>query len=67
MIEKRARPRADNLRLQGLRYPKDKIDWMLDAARLKKATDLGDCADAFVMIAKNASMTGQQIQVGTSA
>jgi len=40
---------------------------MLDAARLKKATDLGDCADAFVMIAKNASMTGQQIQVGTSA
>lgn len=26
--------------------------------------DIGDCADTYVMVAKNASMTGQNIQVG---
>lgn len=31
---------------------------------LKKPTDLEDCADAFLMIAKNASMTGQMVTVG---
>ena len=32
-------------------------------ALLQQATDLGDCADAFVMLAKNGSITGQVITV----
>ena len=35
-----------------------------DAAALKKVTDIGDCADMFVAIAKNTSMTGQRVTVG---
>jgi len=35
-----------------------------DKAALKMATDLVDCANAYVMLAKNSSMTGQKIQVG---
>ena len=27
-------------------------------------TELGECADAYIMLAKNTSMTGQNIQVG---
>lgn len=37
---------------------------MKEKAVLKMTTDLSDCADAFVMIAKNTSMTGQKISVG---
>ena len=40
---------------------------MKGKAALKIETDLNDCANAFVMIAKNASMTGQKIQVGEFA
>lgn len=29
-----------------------------------KQTDLDDCADAFVALAKNSSMTGQSLQIG---
>lgn len=29
-----------------------------------KQTDLDDCADAFVNLAKNSSMTGQSVQIG---
>lgn len=29
-----------------------------------KKTDLDDCADAFVALAKNSSMTGQSVQIG---
>lgn len=29
-----------------------------------KQTDLDDCADAFVALAKNSSMTGQSVQIG---
>lgn len=39
---------------------------MEEKAALKKVTDLDDCADAYVLIAKNGSMTGQQITVGES-
>lgn len=35
-------------------------------AVLKMETDLNDCANAYVMIAKNSSMTGQKIQIGKS-
>jgi len=34
-----------------------------DKASLKKVTDLGDCADMYVSIVKNTSMTGQRIAV----
>ena len=43
------------------------IKMMKRKAALKIETDLNDCANAFVMIAKNASMTGQKIQVGEFA
>jgi len=36
-----------------------------ERATLKKVTDLEDCADMFVAIAKNTSMTGQRVAVGT--
>lgn len=31
---------------------------------LWKQTDLDDCADAFVALAKNSSITGQSVQIG---
>ena len=30
---------------------------------LKTAVDLEDCADVFVMLAKNTSITGQKVQI----
>lgn len=36
---------------------------MKNAAALKHETFLDDCADAFVMLAKNTSMTGMRVQV----
>ncbi|KAG9246441.1 short-chain dehydrogenase/reductase-like protein sdr [Calycina marina] len=47
----------------GLRYPQERIDQVTEAALLKKATDLDDCAQAFVDIARNTSMTGQSVVV----
>ncbi|KAK1023317.1 hypothetical protein LTS16_024989 [Friedmanniomyces endolithicus] len=44
-------------------YGSERINALKDAAVLKKETELGDCADAFVMLAKNTSITGQNIQV----
>jgi hypothetical protein len=40
------------------------IKTLEDRAVLKQATDLGDCADMFVSIAQNQSLTGQRIAVG---
>ena len=50
-----------------MKYSPDMIRMMKEKAALKMETDLNDCANAFVMIAKNASMTGQKIQVGEFA
>ncbi|CAI6338682.1 unnamed protein product [Periconia digitata] len=47
----------------GLKYPEDKIAALKDAAVLKHEVYLDDCADAFIMLAKNTSMTGMRIQV----
>ncbi|KAF1835063.1 short chain dehydrogenase/reductase [Decorospora gaudefroyi] len=47
----------------GLRYPEERIQQAKDAAVLKHETFLEDCASAFVMLAKNTSMTGMRIQV----
>ena len=50
-----------------MKFSPDVIKMMKEKAALKMETDLNDCANAFVMIAKNASMTGQKIQVGEFA
>lgn len=47
----------------GRKYSNEKIQWAKDAAALKHETDLQDCADAFIMLAKNTSITGARIQV----
>lgn len=47
----------------GLKYPKEKIDAINAAAVLKHEVFLDDCVAAFVMLAKNTSMTGMRIQV----
>jgi len=39
------------------------IKTLEERAALKQATDLGDCADMFVSIAKNKSLTGEYIKV----
>jgi hypothetical protein len=48
-------------------YPADSIKMLKDKAVLKKETEISECADAYVMIAKNTSMTGQRIAVGESS
>ncbi|KAH6639444.1 short chain dehydrogenase/reductase [Boeremia exigua] len=47
----------------GKKYSPERIKALQNAAALKKDTDLQDCVDAFVMLAKNSSMTGMRIQV----
>lgn len=52
---------------QAQRFTEEVKAAVIEKATLKKATDLDDCADAFVMIAKNTSMTGQMVTVGKCA
>ncbi|APA12398.1 hypothetical protein sscle_09g071680 [Sclerotinia sclerotiorum 1980 UF-70] len=47
----------------GKKYSEEDQERLKDRAFLKQVTDLEDCAQAFVDIAKNSSMTGQKIQV----
>lgn len=47
----------------GKQYSAERISALQKAAALKRETDLGDCVDAFVMLARNGSMTGMRIQV----
>ncbi|RAR12468.1 malonyl-CoA-acyl carrier protein transacylase [Stemphylium lycopersici] len=47
----------------GLKFPEERIQQGKDAAALKHETFLDDCVDAFVMLAKNTSMTGMRVQV----
>ena len=49
--------------MQGLKYSEERIEHLKSAATLKHETFLDDCVDAFVMLAKNTSMTGMRIQV----
>jgi NAD(P)-dependent dehydrogenase (short-subunit alcohol dehydrogenase family) len=44
-------------------FPEERLAAMSEAALLKKATDVADTAAAFVMLAKNESITGQVIVV----
>jgi enoyl-[acyl-carrier-protein] reductase (NADH) len=48
---------------QGLRYDPKIIAAVKEKAPLKHETFLQDCADAFIMLAKNTSMTGMKVQV----
>ncbi|KAF2085897.1 NAD(P)-binding protein [Saccharata proteae CBS 121410] len=50
----------------GNKYGDDKIAELKEQSALKTETDLDDCADAYVMLAKNTSITGQKFQVGAS-
>lgn len=47
----------------GLKYGEERAKFFKEKAVLKTETDLDDCADIFVSIAQNKSMTGQQIVV----
>jgi len=47
----------------GARFGEEQIKIIKARAVLKKETDLEDCADMYVAIAKNSSMTGQRVQV----
>ncbi|ODH44287.1 hypothetical protein ACO22_00907 [Paracoccidioides brasiliensis] len=48
----------------GEKFLKEAINGYEEKAVLKHVPDLEDCADVFITLAKNTSMTGQQIQVG---
>ncbi|KAK5688834.1 hypothetical protein LTS10_000812 [Elasticomyces elasticus] len=50
----------------GNEYGPERINALKEAAVLKKETELGDCADAYIMLAKNTSITGQNIHVDTN-
>jgi NAD(P)-dependent dehydrogenase (short-subunit alcohol dehydrogenase family) len=50
----------------GRKFGEERIEGIKKAAVLRRETDLGDCADAFVMLARNGSITGQAVQVGES-
>lgn len=58
------------LRGWGERWGKDRGRGALECSKLITdcdiQTDLDDCADAFIMIAQNTSMTGQSVHVGMS-
>jgi len=47
----------------GLKYSPEHIAGIKDRAALKREAYLDDCAAAFVMLAKNTSMTGMRVQV----
>jgi NAD(P)-dependent dehydrogenase (short-subunit alcohol dehydrogenase family) len=48
----------------GKKFPQEVIKGLEEQAALKSTTDLGECADMYIAIAKNTSMTGQRITVG---
>jgi hypothetical protein len=48
---------------QGLKYSEERIQAIKAAAALKHEVFMDDCVAAFVMLAKNTSMTGMRIQV----
>ncbi|KAJ6187010.1 hypothetical protein N7519_001918 [Penicillium mononematosum] len=47
----------------GQRFPSDKIEGWTNATALKKVPEVEDCADMFITLAKNASITGQAVQI----
>lgn len=49
--------------IQGLSYGEEAIKTITNGSALKRETDMQDCANTFVMLAKNTSMTGQEVIV----
>jgi hypothetical protein len=47
--------------LKGLQYSAEQIQAWTEKSALKHEVYLDDCADMYVAIAKNTSMTGQEI------
>ncbi|GAM89477.1 hypothetical protein ANO11243_075160 [Dothideomycetidae sp. 11243] len=47
----------------GLSYGEEAIKTITNGSALKRETDMQDCANTFVMLAKNTSMTGQEVIV----
>jgi len=47
----------------GQKYSPEQIKGLEEKAALKSVTDLSECADMYIAIAKNTSMTGQRIAV----
>ncbi|KAK5114986.1 hypothetical protein LTR85_010024 [Meristemomyces frigidus] len=44
-------------------YGEERLAMLKDRAVLKQETKLGDCADAYVLLAKNTSITGENLRV----
>jgi len=44
-------------------YGEERINALKEDSALKKETELGDCAEAYLDIARNSSMTGQAVQI----
>ena len=57
---------TDNLCQGREMFTAERIKEAEQRAVLKKVTDLDDTAEAFIMLAKNSSMTGMKVQVGKS-
>ena len=57
---------TDNIRQGREMFTAERIKEAEQRAVLKKVTDLDDTAEAFIMLAKNSSMTGMKVQVGKS-
>jgi NAD(P)-dependent dehydrogenase (short-subunit alcohol dehydrogenase family) len=47
----------------GVKYGEESMEEMEKKAWLKRDTDMDDCAQAYIDIAKNTSLTGQRIQI----
>jgi len=47
----------------GKKFPEEIIKSVVERSTLKAPTDLDECADIYISIAKNTSMTGQRIAV----
>jgi len=47
----------------GNQYSEERVNGMREAASLKKETDIGECADMYVSVATNTSVTGQNFTV----
>ncbi|KAE8454084.1 hypothetical protein EG329_007862 [Mollisiaceae sp. DMI_Dod_QoI] len=47
----------------GLKYPEEALKEMMKKSWLQRETDLDDCAQTYIDVAKNMSLTGQRIQI----
>lgn len=50
----------------GRNFAPEAVEHFRQRSQLKRVVDVEDCANAFVMLAQNASITGQSIQVSSA-